>query len=337
MTMSGPSLSRRRALLGALSLCGCAGRLHARSAQMPPNRRDLTTAPAVALTPAEQERDSTFLLLAMALLFDAWGVDRSSPARLTVYAEIAPGRRFASYFGHNIGALLVDRNNSIICFALNRSVALNSTMAHAEARAVGAAIAFANAGRPNSTTPFWTFGSLLQGDRLYGTLEPCAQCAGIMNLANIVSAVYAQDDPGQRDIANVLYNLHSRPGEPGAPLPVRATFLPFWDMLTAAYRRFLEAAAPGSRTGLTSFLQTVEAYRIYTMAAHAFDTVEAKHPENAPMLREARAFRARWSKRLQDDPLGIAPGPLAPERCRSDPGAIARPNSPLGIPGCGPG
>jgi tRNA(Arg) A34 adenosine deaminase TadA len=230
----------------------------------------------------------------------------------------------------------VDPQGAIVCFALNRNVVLNSTMAHAEARAVGAAIVRANDKTPQNATPSWTFGALLRGDTLYDTLEPCAQCAGIMDLANIGTVVYAQDDPETRGIANVLYNLQSRPGEPGASLPIRANFLPVWDALEAAYRRFLDTAPLGGRTGLTSFLQTVEAYRLYTTAAHAFDTLQATHPENAPLLREARVFRARWADRLRDDPLGIVRVPLVAARC-PDGGNAALPGSPLGVPVCDPG
>ena len=175
-------LSRRGALLGALSACGCA---RAASAQNSPDRRDLTASPPVALTAAERERHGIFLLAAMALLHNSWGVDQSAPGQRAAYAEIAREWRFTDYLGHNIGALLVDRNGGIICFALNRNVALNSTMAHAEARAVGAAIVRANAASSQGAAPSWSFGALLRGDTLYGTLEPCAQCAGIMELAGI--------------------------------------------------------------------------------------------------------------------------------------------------------
>ena len=336
--MSGPHPSRRAALLAAISACGCAGALRAQAAS---DGADLSAAPALMLTPAEEERHGILLLLAMALLFDAWGVNRSSPTQLAAYANIAPGRRFPDYFGHNIGALLVDRNGGIICFALNRSVALNSTLAHAEARAVGAAIGFANGNRPKTATPAWSFGSLLQGDYLYGTLEPCAQCAGIMDLANLGGVVYAEDDPGQRGIVNVLYNLHDRTGQAGAPLPIRAAFLPLWEKLAASYRQFANTAPPGSRTGLTSFLQTVEAYRVYAMAARAFEALRAAHPENADILSEARAFRARWADRLRDDPLGIIPVPPASGPCPPDtttnPRAVTRPAGPLGMPVCGAG
>ena len=119
-------------------------------------------------------------------------------------------------------------------------------MEHAEARAVRDAIQIANSAHPPSDGPTWSFTSLLQGDRLYTTLEPCAQCSGIMELANLGSVIYGQDDPGQHHVANVSYNLNNRTG---APLPIRATFQPLWHDLALAYRRFLadapRRAAPG--------------------------------------------------------------------------------------------
>jgi tRNA(Arg) A34 adenosine deaminase TadA len=242
-----------------------------------------------------------FLLLAMALVFDGWGVDQRQPEQVAAYAAVEPGRRFPDYLGHNIGALLVDRDSDIICFALNRSVELNSTLEHAELRSVRAAIQKANASRAPNDPPSWSFGSLLQADRLYATLEPCSQCAGVLELARFGSVIYAQDDPGQHHIANVLYNLHQ---QPGAPLPIRALFVPFWDELVTAYRKFVAAAPQGGRTGLTFFLQTVEAYRIYRKAATYFATTQEKHPANARLLHNARMFRTRWQESVQK---GIVP------------------------------
>jgi hypothetical protein len=107
-------------------------------------------------------------------------------------------------------------------------------------------------------------------------------------------------------------------------------------MLAAAYREFVGAAPPGARTGLTSFLQTVEAYRIYEMAARAFETLPVSHAENTAILGEARAFRDRWADTLRDNPLGLVPGRLALDRCRND-DRSAGPMGPLGVPACQPG
>ncbi len=294
--MSPAYSSRRSTLSGAACLFGCAGTAHARTAGSKFACVDLTANPTVTLSPQEQETHCILLLAAMALVFDNWGVDRRRPEQVAAYAAAEQGRRFQDYLGHNIGALLVDRASTIVCFALNRNVQLNSTLEHAEARAVRDAIQIANAAHPPSDGPAWSFTSLLQGNRLYATLEPCAQCSGIMELANLGSVIYGQDDPGQHHVANVLYNLNNRTD---APLPIRATFQPLWNDLASAYRRFLADAPPASRTGLTSFLATVAAYRIYRQAATTFATMQVRHAENAAILRDARAFRDQWRDRTQ--------------------------------------
>jgi tRNA(Arg) A34 adenosine deaminase TadA len=285
-------------------LFGCAHRAFGQTAQPGLNCTDVTAAPPLALTPTEEELHSIFLLLAMALVHDAWGVDRRRPEQIAAYAAAEPGRHFPDYTGHNIGAVLVDRTSNVISFGLNRNVVLNSTLEHAEARTIRNAIRIANAASGKAGPKRWSFGSLLLADRLYATLEPCAQCAGIMDLANIGSVVYGQDDPSQHHIVNVLYNLGQPPGSGGAPLPVRAAFTPYWDALAAAYTRFVARAAPGARTGLTSFLETVEAYRIYRDAARSFAAMTVQEPANAAALGGARAFRVRWQQHLQS---GVAP------------------------------
>jgi tRNA(Arg) A34 adenosine deaminase TadA len=302
--MSQQFLSRRSVLGGTGCLLGCTGLVPARGALARAACTDLLAPPPLRLSPEGQERHSIYLLLTMALVFDAWGVDRTRPELVAAYAAAEPGRRFDDYLGYNIGALLVDRNDAIICFALNRNIQLNSTLEHAEARAVRDGIRIANATRPPGDTASWSFGSLLQADRLYATLEPCAQCSGIMELANLGSMIYAQDDPGQHHISTVLYNLYRQPGMPGPLVPIRATFLSCWGELASAYQRFVADAAPHSRVGLTSFLETVAAYRIYRKTAAVFAAIQPRYASNATTLAGARAFRDRWRGRLAQ---GIAP------------------------------
>jgi tRNA(Arg) A34 adenosine deaminase TadA len=302
--MSQQFLSRRSILVGTTCLFGCIGLVPIRSALATPACTDLLAPPPLRLSAEEQELHSIYLLLAMALVFDAWGVDRTRPELIAAYAAAEPGRRFDDYLGYNIGALLVDRNSAIICFALNRNIQLNSTLEHAEARAVRNGIGIANAARPPGDTASWSFGSLLQADRLYATLEPCAQCSGIMELANLGSMIYGQDDPSQHHISTVLYNLYRHSAMPGSLVPIRATFLSCWGELASAYQRFVADAAPRSRVGLTSFLETVAAYRIYRKTAAAFATMQPRHASNAAILAGARAFRDRWRGRLTQ---GIVP------------------------------
>ena len=137
--MTIPRLSRRGTLAGAACLLGCAHSAHSLAAASP-NCTDVTAAPALELGGAEQEIHNILLLLAMALAFDGWGVDRSRPEMVAAYKAVEPDRDFPDYAGHNIGAVLVDRSSNVISGALNRSVQLNSTIAHAEARTIGNAI-----------------------------------------------------------------------------------------------------------------------------------------------------------------------------------------------------
>ncbi len=264
----------------------------------------MTAPPELALAPVEEERHGLFMLLAMAMTFDAWGVDRTRPELVAAYASVDPARRFADYLGHNIGALLVDKDGNIVNFALNRSVELNSTLEHAEARSVRAAISKANAAQGLGDARRWSYGSLLKSDRLYATLAPCQQCAGILDVAGVECIVYAQDDPGQHQIVNVLYNLDRGSGSAAAPKPIQATFLPVWKQLEGAYARFVHSAPEGAPTGLTFFLQSVDAYRVYREAAALFSTSAAQHLENAAALESARAFRERWTNKLE---TGIGP------------------------------
>jgi len=49
------------------------------------------------LSPGEAERHTIFLLLAMALVYDGWGVDRARPDLVAAYATAEPQRRFPDY------------------------------------------------------------------------------------------------------------------------------------------------------------------------------------------------------------------------------------------------
>jgi len=266
---------------------------------------EVAAPPSIELTAREMEQQSIYLLLAMALVFDSWCVNRTRPEQAQTYAEGERERVFDEYLGHNVGALVVDPREGILAFALNRNVELRSALEHAEARAIRHAINRRNKAGMGGHD-LWSFTSLLKGSRLYATLEPCSQCVGIVELANLESIVYAQDDPFQCGIVNVLYKLHLnlRPGNAPLPLPIRATFLPFWDELAAAYADFVASKPSHGRTGLTSFLETFQAYTIYRKAAERLGGMVVGDPENTIILERAQRFRQDWGSKLQ---CGLAP------------------------------
>ncbi len=281
-------LPRRRFLFAAA--CAACAPTALRAATAPDA---LATVPAPTLTPAEQERHRILMLLAMALTHDEWGINPERPDLLRDYAAAAPGRSFRPYVGHNIGALLVDAAGGIVGFQRNRNVQLNSTLEHAEARAVRIAIADANARRRRAGLRLNDYATLLRGHRVYTTLEPCAQCAGIMTLATLDAVVFPQDDPGQHHVAAILYNLNDGLGPRRGPAPLRAAFMPQAAALADAYAAFAAAAPPGGRTGLTSFLETVAAWRIFGTAVQDLATMQPEDPANRQNLAAARAFRNR--------------------------------------------
>ena len=290
--MNGSGLSRRGLIAaGACWLCaGGRGRADPR-----PSCEDVEAPPLVDLSAAERERHTIFLSLAMTMAFDAWTVDRSRPDLVAAYAQAAPGRPFPDYAGHNVGALIVDGEGRVVSLALNRNVALNSTLEHAEARAVRNAIRVANAKAGPGGPKRWSFGAILREHRLYATLEPCAQCAGIMDLANIQQTIFAQENAAQHHLVDVIYNLQHRAGA-AAPLPIAASFFPLWGRLADAQQRFrIGAEQQGEPAGATAFLETVEAYGIFRDGARLFDDFEAQDAANARSLEAARVLRQRWS------------------------------------------
>ncbi len=257
--------------------------------------REVAAPPLVELAEREKEEHTIYLLLAMALVFDSWGVNKKRPEQAQIYADGERGRIFNAYLGHNVGALVVEPGEGILAFALNRNVELRSTLEHAEARAVRHAIDRRNERASVGEDP-WSFANLLKGARLYATPEPCSQCAGIVELANFEAVVYAQDDPFQCGAASVLYKLRRnlRPDGGAAALPIRATFLPFWDELAAAHAGFVASKPAHGRTGLTSFLETFEAYTIYRSAAARLEAMVAEDRGNEGVLQSARKFRRDW-------------------------------------------
>ncbi len=81
-----------------------------------------------------------------------------------------------------VGAVLVDRDGSILAEAGNRCIRDHDPSAHAEMLAIRQAAAKARNYR-------------LPGHRLYVTLEPCPMCAGLCVQARIETIIYGAADP----------------------------------------------------------------------------------------------------------------------------------------------
>jgi tRNA(Arg) A34 adenosine deaminase TadA len=123
------------------------------------------------------------------------------------------------------------------------------------------------------------YGTLLADVTIYTSLESCAQCSGIMALANVREVVFLQYDQGQYLIGNLMYRATRRGGagsakRPGAPRPIpgSAFGLEWYDRLNAANLDFSERVRnapfyqePGfsdTSASVTSFLCTDGALEI---------------------------------------------------------------------------
>jgi tRNA(Arg) A34 adenosine deaminase TadA len=296
----------------------------------------LATVQNCAISDDYAYRHRVFSLLAMALIYDAWNGNKSGqwgdyPFRAK--QQISPGLYAGDrYFGHNIACLAVDGNGEIMDFEFNHNNLFNSSAEHAEARLVRRIFSL------NQIFDHWQTRdevqdvpstTTLSAVTIYTTLESCAQCSGIMTLANLKSVVYLQSDPGQYRIGNILFNLSnpqsvSHPNanpapaaKYGAPEPVSADLFGFSykQALEAAYKTFASAmGAPNAYfwkspngqqldnvTSITSFLCTDEARNIFQAGAAELMELPVINPEFRPVptalsnemiLSQARRFRS---------------------------------------------
>lgn len=218
-----------------------------------------------------------------------------------------------TYLGHNIAAIAVDARGSIIDFEFNHNEIFNSSVEHAESRLLRRLFSLAQIsdswGQTRPTVPAATgtpipgfewqpivlavseppfhswalktsakrtpYAKLLTDVTVYTSLESCAQCSGIMALADIREVVYLQPDDGQYLVGNMMFSATkdmkygTRAPE---PIPAEVFGFRYYDQLSDAYRTFADgvAKAPffqdamGSKTdaSITSFLCTDLAFDI---------------------------------------------------------------------------
>lgn len=206
-----------------------------------------------AFTDPQQERDAFFSLLACAAVAKTWD-DRP------------PGENF----GHNIGAILVDKKHRPVAWARNETGARRDLTEHAELRLMRGYIA----AHPERTE--------LHKMQVFTTLEPCAMCAGMMAMTNVRRVVYAQSDPLY---GGVLARLAAAPH----PYPKRVESQPAPEIVRAE----LEANfAASGHDELIDWLPSSTAAAAYHETAERFRHFVISFAENAPLLATAHDFLA---------------------------------------------
>jgi hypothetical protein len=128
-----------------------------------------------------------------------------------------------------------------------------------------------------------TFEKMFANVSIYTTLEPCAQCTGIMALAGIKEIIYVQPDDGTMRVSQVLYRLKPYGKAPKPIIGRLCGGTDYGKLLSDAYEVFkkqvfsgtpvwVDAADPTNKDttpSLTSFLCTDAAFDIIGRATSA--------------------------------------------------------------------
>ena len=212
----------------------------------------------------QDERDEIFTLLAYAVVLKDWQVK-------------GPDKR-----GHNIGSVLVDpTGTNVVFWARNCNAKLQNGTQHGEVRLM---IGYLDKIRSYN----------LKGYTVYTTLEPCAQCSGMMTLQSIGRTVYGQKDPGFGDAIERL-NLDTSELPELLPEKYKVGYKPYPRGVTSIKSRSefckrIDDAYANYEGSITGFLLTDEAKEIYDDALRALNTYEVKFPENAGVVKHAQEY-----------------------------------------------
>jgi tRNA(Arg) A34 adenosine deaminase TadA len=257
---------------------------------------ELVSMPDPGLSAELQERHRLYCLLVMSLVSAYWnGNKRGQDGRYSPWRErqLLPNGTYqgGDYLGHNIAAIAVDARGEIIDFDFNHNELFDSSVEHAEARLIRRVFSLSQIyddwriGTPPSHTD--SYATLLNQVTIYTSLESCAQCSGIMALGSVKEVVFAQRDPGQSSIGNIMHNLAPVGGRYHPPLPIPGDHVGLTEFgrLTDAYNKFAGAVAgmpffcPANggaadvSPAITSFLCTDDARDIFEGALNQLGTL----------------------------------------------------------------
>ena len=213
------------------------------------------------------------------------------------------------YLGHNIACVAVDGNGEIIDFDFNHNDFFRSSAEHAESRMVRRLFSLTDifdSWRTGQPSQGRSKSASLNEVTLYTSLESCAQCSGVMSLAQVKQIVYLQNDFTTYKIGNIMFNLANNlpSGAPGAPLPIAGSDigLNHFQTLNDAHLDFLakikEAKEKNDTSrafyvspdktfvdfdqSITSFLCTDASREIFDDGGKQLDRIELKHPDYRP-------------------------------------------------------
>ncbi|HEX9982036.1 MAG TPA: nucleoside deaminase [Thermoanaerobaculia bacterium] len=179
--------------------------------------------------------------------------------------------------GYNIGSVLVDPEDNVVCWAVNSVGVTGNGTQHGEVRLI-----------TNYVGNTRTFS--LPKHAIYTTLEPCAMCSGMMTMQSIAKTVYGQRDP---DYGATLERLALNSTAAGGYCPFPRTVVSVEtesEFAAALDRGYARYHATTKEPRLTRFLASSEAQQIYAAAYKAFLDYKPVHAANEARLAAAREF-----------------------------------------------
>jgi tRNA(adenine34) deaminase len=215
---------------------------------------------------AAEERDEIFTLLAYSVVLKDWQ-----------NAEMKTNR------GYNIGSVLVrNSDQQVVYWARNGVNITKNHSQHGEIRLMSCYVG-------NNKT------ENLSGYTVYTTLEPCAQCAGMMYLLSMPRSVYGQTDPFYGNAMQRL-QLDSRAlpegkGYPPYPRSDIVSSVPSFEITRCALDAlFSEYMKKYPQSDITHFLATDDARGVYMAAYKKLMSYNVSYSENQEVLIQALAF-----------------------------------------------
>jgi tRNA(adenine34) deaminase len=223
--------------------------------------------------PVQIEKDNIFSLLAYSVVLQDWQ-----------WQHEKPGVR-----GYNIGSVLVNANDEVVCWARNAVDITENESQHGEVRLITNYL--------QNTQQF-----SIKSYRLYTTLEPCAMCSGMMTLTQLYVTIYGQSDPGYgHALERLQFDSTSIDGYCPYPRPVLSAVAQnnIREQLDDAYSQ----APPG--TSITQWLTWPVARDIYEQAYQELVDFDPEYPENEPVLEAAIAFLEGVPEEYEETPYTV--------------------------------
>jgi tRNA(adenine34) deaminase len=222
-----------------------------------------------------------------------WKTERDHIGMLAAYSVVYKGWQTDNARGYNIGSVLLSSDSlstgRLVFWGRNCNTITHNETQHGEVRLMLGYLAKLNEARQHGQ-PVPDIKNL-DGYAVYTTLEPCAQCSGMMTLQKVHNTLYGQSDPGfGKALERLQLDSSSLPNGykpyPRKVISERAN-ITYCDQLERAYSNYLKTQGPNAH--ITDFLKTEEARKIFESAYNEFKNYKAKVPSvNGKFLDDAK-------------------------------------------------